>query len=56
MLNTKARLVAAMLAANAFAAAAWAQPAVTFGIPPTSGCGPNNVEGWQFQTTTSVMV
>jgi cysteine-rich repeat protein len=56
MLNAKARLVAAMLAANTFAAAAWAQPAVTFEFPHTSGCGPNNVEGWQFQTTTSVTV
>ena len=30
--------------------------AVTFDLPPTSGCGPNNVEGWQFQTTASVTV
>jgi cysteine-rich repeat protein len=36
--------------------AALAQPAVSFDIPHTFGCGPNNVEGWEFQTTESIMV
>jgi cysteine-rich repeat protein len=35
-------------------APASAGPAVSFSFPEQSGCGPNNVEGWEFQTTTSV--
>lgn len=57
MLKGAARLAVAILSAvSAPIATGWAQPAVTFDLPPTSGCGPNNVEGWQFQTTASVTV
>jgi cysteine-rich repeat protein len=57
MLNGAARLVVAvMLAISPPGAAAGAEPAVTFDFPHTGGCGPNNVEGWQFQTTASVTV
>jgi cysteine-rich repeat protein len=56
MLHGAARLVVAILSISVPIAPAWAQPAVTFDSPHTSGCGPNNVEGWQFQTTASVTV
>ena len=38
------------------AAPAGARPAVTFIEDPGTGCGPNNVEGWEFQTTTAITV
>ncbi len=49
-------VVAIMLAVSAPNAAALAAPAVSFSLPPTAGCGPNNVEGWEFQTTASITV
>ncbi|MGD9765170.1 MAG: hypothetical protein AB7V27_15815 [Candidatus Binatia bacterium] len=33
-----------------------AGPAVSFGFAGQAGCGPNNVEGWEFQTTAAVTV
>src|SRR5215813_55040 len=38
------------------ASTALARPAVTFIEDPSTGCGPQNVEGWEFQTTTPVTV
>ena len=35
---------------------AFAGAAVSFSLPVSGGCGPNNVEGWQFQTTTAITV
>jgi cysteine-rich repeat protein len=56
MLTRTGGLAVALALAVGAPAAASAQPAVSFDIPNTFGCGPNNVEGWQFQTTESVIV
>jgi len=51
------RLAAAIaLGVSASVSAVWAVPAVSFPSLPGSGCGPHNVEGWEFQTTSSITV
>src|SRR5215831_16763268 len=35
---------------------ALAGPAVSFPFFEQSGCGPHNVEGWEFQTTSAITV
>jgi cysteine-rich repeat protein len=56
MLNAR-RLVACTLVAVAVGSAARGQPAVDFDFYPAGGgCGPQNVEGWEFQTTSSITV
>lgn len=48
---------ASMSAALALVPApAMAGPAVRFPMFQQSGCGPNNVEGWQFQTTAGIVI
>jgi cysteine-rich repeat protein len=49
-------ILAFMLAVLAPATPALAGPAVTFLVLPQSGCGPNNVEGWEFHTSAGVTV
>ena len=45
-----------VLGCCALATPALAGPAVSFPFFQQSGCGPNNVEGWEFHTTASVTV
>jgi len=45
-----------LLCSVLFAAPAWAGPAVSFAFFEQSGCGPNNVEGWEFHTTAAITV
>jgi cysteine-rich repeat protein len=33
-----------------------ASPAARFDFSPVNGCGPNNLEGWEFQTTAAISV
>ena len=49
-------IAAVAFAVLALAVPAVAGPAVSFHFPPGSGCGPSNVEGWEFQTTAAVTV
>ncbi|MDX2170624.1 MAG: hypothetical protein SF182_26360 [Deltaproteobacteria bacterium] len=49
-----AAVVALLIAALPRTAAA--SPAARFAFSPIGGCGPNNLEGWEFQTTAPITV
>src|SRR5262249_8940966 len=45
-----------LLVSLVLCAPAWARPAVSFSELPRTGCGPDNVEGWEFKTTAEITV
>lgn len=49
-------IVSVVVTVLALAAPAVAGPAMSFKVSPSAGCGPSNVEGWEFQTTAAVTV